>query len=335
MDSHILSMSALSWQVESTWKLRDLDVLRLQRKQRPLLFERVLYMLVLMLQVREERPGDWNFIIPLILEDCPVLGVPGRAVLYCNFSYFLIVDFDSDCLQVEATKPLFPPAKGHQGWSIHVEVFVSVCGLTQQWSMHGICRWCWRQVEELLRLKRRQRVLPVFRHFSWSWVMWREECKACSWEDLHSGAYVQGNGKMGGSFAGKKHDAKKATIGWNLCSQKDDTSFWCDMLNQQKIQQLCEADAIRTASRDNPSCSSDYFLVYSKWFHLAKVCQATAKSAWPRLWISFMLWLFHFATTNCETTFGVTLETKAWGFPFVGAAAPGLMLYACDQISKK
>ena len=36
MDSHILSISALSWQVESTWKLLDLDVLRLQRKQRRL-----------------------------------------------------------------------------------------------------------------------------------------------------------------------------------------------------------------------------------------------------------------------------------------------------------
>lgn len=86
-------MSALSWQVESTWKLRDLDVLRLQRKQRRLLFERVLYMLVLMLQVREERPGDWNFIILLILEDCPVLGVPGRAVLYCNFSILFLFSY--------------------------------------------------------------------------------------------------------------------------------------------------------------------------------------------------------------------------------------------------
>ena len=47
----------------------------------------------------------------------------------------------------------------------------------------------------------------------------------------------------------------------------------------------------------------------SNWFHLTQVCQATAKSAWPRLWISFTLRLFNFATIDCETTFEMTLET--------------------------
>lgn len=183
---------------------------------------------------------------------------------YCRFWFRLLAGWGHQTI-VPASKRT--PMLVHPCWS------VCECLWAHAATIHGICRsWCWRKLEELLRHKRRQRVLPAFRHFSWSWVMWCEECKACSWEDLHSGAYVQGNGKMGGSFAGKKHDTKKATIGWNLRSQKDDTSCWCDMLKQQMIQQLCEADAIRTASSDNPSCSSDYFLVASDsiWLRYAK-----------------------------------------------------------------
>ena len=93
------------------------------------------------------------------------------CLLYCKFSMFLLLIViqtawrsrpPNHCSRQQKDAGVAPSMLKSCLWA-HAAMINSV-SRSSCWASKTLLRFCWRQVEELLRHKRRQRVLPAFRH---------------------------------------------------------------------------------------------------------------------------------------------------------------------------